>query len=194
MTFPRREATRMLPRLVALMLVVLGLGACSENEPAADVVTAPSSPAVATEPTGPTPPTPTTAPAFAPAKVLIDTDEGSVIIDAEKAETPEQRAIGLMHRTELDADAGMVFLFFEDHSGAFYMKNTLIPLSIAFFGEDGRILDILDMDPCTADPCDLYAPTSADGDPLTYWGALEVNRGAFDEWGVEVGDRITVTH
>ena len=126
--------------------------------------------------------------------MLIDTDEGSVIIDVEKAETPEQRAVGLMHRTELDEDAGMVFLFFEDHQGAFYMKNTLIPLSIAFFAENGRILEILDMEPCEADPCELYAPVNDDGTPITYWGALEVNQGAFDEWGVEVGDRVTVTH
>ena len=131
---------------------------------------------------------PSSSVAFSPAKVLIDTDEGSVLIDAEKAETTEQRSLGLMHRTSLPEDSGMVFLFFESHSGGFWMKNTLIPLSIAFFDERGKILRILDMEPCEADPCPIYDPGVA------YSGALEVNQGSFDRWHVEEGDRITVTH
>jgi uncharacterized membrane protein (UPF0127 family) len=66
------------------------------------------------------------------------------------------------------------------------MKNTLIPLSIAFWDARGRIVRILDMTPCRADPCRLYDPRVA------YAGALEVNRGAFRRWGVERGDRIAV--
>lgn len=127
------------------------------------------------------------SPTFGYAKVLIDTEEGSVIIDAEQAETPEQRAFGLMFRESLGEDEGMVFLFFEEHEGGFYMKNTLIPLSIAFFDGKGTIVDILDMDPCEADPCEIYTPDE------TYEGALEVNQGAFEEWGVQEGDRITIT-
>lgn len=182
----------MLPRLVLVVTVLLATSACAQDEPVTNVAPPPTTPppAATQQPSA----SPAPAPSFAPAKVLIDTEEGSVIIDAEKAETPEQRALGLMHRTALDEDAGMVFLFFEDHVGPFYMKNTLIPLSIAFFAEDGRILEILDMVPCEADPCELYEPTTDDGKPIAYWGALEVNRGAFDRWGVEVGDRITVTH
>ena len=53
------------------------------------------------------------------------------------------------------------------------MKDTLIPLSIAFAGEDGTILAILDMDPCEADPCEIYDPD------VSYRSALEVNQGAF---------------
>ena len=78
----------------------------------------------------------------------------------------------------------MVFIFFEKHLGGFWMKNTLIPLSIAFFDQDGEILEILDMDPCEKDPCPTYDPG------VPYWGALEVNKGAFDEWGVSAGDTI----
>lgn len=133
-----------------------------------------------------TSPSPTVT--FGAAKVLIDTEGGSVIVNAEKAETPEQRALGLMHRTSLAPDAGMVFLFFEERTGGFYMKNTLIPLSIAFFDSEGIIVAILDMEPCEADPCEIYDPGVA------YEGALEVNQGAFAEWGVEVGDRVTVSH
>lgn len=128
--------------------------------------------------------TPSPAVTFARSTVLLDTDEGSVLIDVEVAENEQQRRLGLMHRESLDEDSGMVFVFFEPSSGGFWMKNTTIPLSIAFFDIEGRILRILDMEPCTEDPCPSYDPGVA------YRGALEVNRGAFDEWGVEEGDVI----
>ena len=63
-----------------------------------------------------------------------------------------------MNRETLPADAGMAFVYPEDVRGAFWMKDTLIPLSIAFYSGDGRILKILDMEPCKADPCPLYDP------------------------------------
>lgn len=131
---------------------------------------------------------------FAPARVLIDTDEGSVIVDAEKAETGQQRQQGLMFRESLEPDHGMVFLFFEERTGGFWMKNVTFPLSIAFFDAEGVIVAILDMEPCREEPCPSYEPVDEDGAQLSYLGALEVNQGKFEEWGVEVGDRITVTH
>jgi uncharacterized protein len=130
---------------------------------------------------------PDDVPTFPPAKVLIDTGDDSVLVDAEVAEKPEQTAFGLMYRETLKEDAGMVFLFFEPQTGGFYMKNTLIPLSIAYFDAEGYIVSILDMEPCDADPCPTYDPDSP------YFGALEVNQGAFEEWDVDVGDRITVS-
>jgi uncharacterized membrane protein (UPF0127 family) len=131
---------------------------------------------------------PSGSPTFAPGKALIDTGGDSVLIDVEVAETPEQRQFGLMFRESLGERSGMVFLFFETTSGAFWMKNTVIPLSIAFFDGDGIIGAILDMEPCKEDPCRLYHPR------VSYTGALEVNQGAFDDWNVSVGDRITITH
>ena len=131
---------------------------------------------------------PSGSPTFGPGKALIDTGGDSVLIDVEVAETSEQRQFGLMFRESLGARSGMVFLFFETSSGAFWMKNTLIPLSIAFFDGDGIIRAILDMEPCRKDPCKRYHPR------VSYSGALEVNQGAFDEWNVSVGDRITITH
>ena len=130
---------------------------------------------------------PTESPSFRRTTVIIETDDGSVLVEAEVADNPEKRARGLMERTELADDAGMVFLFFEDSSGGFWMKNTLIPLSIAFFDQSGEILAILDMEPCEADPCEVYDPG------VTYRGALEVNQGAFEEWGVEEGDVVRVS-
>ena len=124
------------------------------------------------------------SPSFHVAPLLIEHDDGSVLLDAERADTPEERRVGLRHRRSLDDDGGMLFLFFEETSGGFWMKNTRIPLSIAFFDEEGEILSILDMAPCRRGPCRTYDP----GEP--YWGALEVNRGAFDRWGVEPGDVI----
>jgi uncharacterized membrane protein (UPF0127 family) len=124
---------------------------------------------------------------FGQGTVIIDKGIDTVLLDVEVAQTVSQRERGLMFRKSLAPDAGMVFIYFEPTTGGFWMKNTLIPLSIAFFGREGRILDIFDMTPCRRDPCRLYSPG------VRYWGALEVNRGAFARWGVEVGDEIRLT-
>ena len=68
------------------------------------------------------------------------------------ADSPEERRVGLMGVESLDKDGGMVFVFDREQDGSFWMKDTLIPLSIAFWGSDRRLLDILEMDPCTTDP------------------------------------------
>jgi uncharacterized membrane protein (UPF0127 family) len=125
---------------------------------------------------------PAPGPTFDSSSAIVRGDEGSVLIKVEVAQSAEQRSRGLMFRDSLPADSGMVFLFFEPSRGGFWMKNTRIPLSIAFFGESGKILDILDMEPCRADPCPIYTTDSA------YFGALEVNQGAFEEWGISEGD------
>lgn len=117
-------------------------------------------------------------------RVVIATAGGNVTVDVEIAESEAEREDGLMGRTDLAPDAGMVFLFPTDTRGAFWMKNTLIPLSIAFYDDDGRILRILDMEPCRTDPCPLYEPGVA------YRAALEVNRGAFERWNVQEGDHV----
>ena len=116
--------------------------------------------------------------------VSIDTAGGEVTVPVEVANTPAKRERGLMGRQSLALDAGMVFVFPKDSKDAFWMKDTLIPLSIAFYDDRGRIVSLLDMEPCRAQPCPLYSPGAA------YRGALEVNRGAFDRWGVRVGDRL----
>jgi uncharacterized membrane protein (UPF0127 family) len=105
-------------------------------------------------------------------------DGGTVRLWAWVADTQEKRARGLMHRTELPADAGMLFVFASDHTGGFWMKNTRIPLSIAYIGADGKILRIMDMAPCKADPCKVYDPGVA------YRYALEANQGWFEDAGV----------
>jgi uncharacterized protein len=118
-------------------------------------------------------------------RVVIEKRDGtSVEVAVELAETQEERTSGLMHRASLPADSGMLFVFEGPSQGGFWMKNTLIPLSIAFVAADGRIARILDMEPCEADPCPVYEPG------VPYVQALEVNRGAFGRWGVEEGDEL----
>jgi uncharacterized membrane protein (UPF0127 family) len=120
------------------------------------------------------------------ARVVIETQAGEQEVAVEVADTDPERQRGLMQRTSLAADAGMVFVFPSETAGGFWMKNTLIPLSIAFYGADGRIARILDMEPCRRDPCRVYDPGVA------YVGALEVNQGAFRRWNVSEGDRLRV--
>ena len=104
-----------------------------------------------------------------------------VVLQVELARTRAQREQGLMGRRTLGAEAGMVFLYPEPHRGSFWMKDTLIPLDIAFYDGRGRILRILTMQPCRVAACPLYDPK------IAYRGALEVNAGSFRRWGGSAG-------
>ena len=77
---------------------------------------------------------------------------GMYQIDAQVATTPEQRAIGLMHRQDMPAHEGMLFIFEEPQIQCFWMKNTLLPLTAAFIADDGTIVNLADMKPQTTDP------------------------------------------
>jgi uncharacterized membrane protein (UPF0127 family) len=117
----------------------------------------------------------------------IGTRGATVAIAVQIARTTEQRERGLMGRRSLVPDAGMVFLEDGPTSSTFWMKDTLIPLSIAFWGSDGRIVDLQDMQPCRADPCPLYRSTAP------YVGAVEVNLGFLAAHGIHVGDAVRLT-
>jgi uncharacterized membrane protein (UPF0127 family) len=88
-----------------------------------------------------------------------------------------------MYRKSLDDGKGMLFVFDRDESLSFWMKNTLIPLSIAFIASDGRILEIRDMEPESLTP--VHSSRS-----VRY--ALEVPQGWFDRAGVKPEDRFRV--
>jgi uncharacterized membrane protein (UPF0127 family) len=75
----------------------------------------------------------------------------------ELALTPEQRGLGLMYRKKAPAD-GMLFVFPTVTTGAFWMKNTRVPLTIVFFDSQGKRVRKLSMTPCRRDPCTLYDP------------------------------------
>ncbi|MGQ0669668.1 MAG: DUF192 domain-containing protein [Actinomycetota bacterium] len=119
-----------------------------------------------------------------PASLTITTDRDEVLLEVEVADTDEERRRGLMGRDHLAPNDGMAFVFDEPVSSGFWMKDTLIPLSIAFWNERGRIVAILDMDPCEADPCPVYEPG------IAFVGAVEVRQGLFELRGVKVGDRV----
>ncbi|MGH2681036.1 MAG: DUF192 domain-containing protein [Actinomycetota bacterium] len=122
-----------------------------------------------------------TAPPRPAAMVAFEgTDERLFV---EVADDPDERRRGLMGVEELAADQGMAFVFDEPVGGTFWMKGTLIPLSIAFVGEGGRVVGMRNMDPCEADPCPHY------GIDEPYVLAIEANLGWFDEHGVDVGAR-----
>src|SRR5262245_43725245 len=122
-----------------------------------------------------------------PGTLSFTTAGGPVRMTVEIADSPAARRRGLMDRTSLPSDAGMVFLFDEPGDGGFWMKDTTIPLSIAFWDQDGRIVATLDMPPCRDDPCPIYSPG------VTYVGAVEANRGYFDAHGITTGDRVALS-
>jgi uncharacterized protein len=128
---------------------------------------------------------------FGAGTVWLETAADTFTLAVEVAETAEQRRVGLMRRTSLPEDSGMIFLFEEEQpaDGVFWMYNTLIPLSIAFLGPDGVIGSIRDMEPCTS-PYPQWCPNYAAGVPFD--AALEVNRGYFERRGVGVGDRVVL--
>jgi uncharacterized protein len=97
-------------------------------------------------------------------------------------DTPEQRR-GLMERTELAENAGMLFVFEREEPRSFWMRNTLIPLSIAYIASGGRIVDIQDMQP-------LDETSHPSAEPAQY--ALEVNQGFFAEREIEVGNVVEI--
>ena len=117
---------------------------------------------------------------------VIRTPARTVQVRIEIAETAEQHMLGLSGRRTLASNAGMAFLWKSDARERFWMKDTSVPLSIAFWDKRGRILRILDMAPCRRDPCKVYDPQVA------FRGALEVNRGAFARWGVRRGAVVTI--
>jgi uncharacterized membrane protein (UPF0127 family) len=119
-----------------------------------------------------------------PERMRFDTASGHSSLLAEIADTDESRRQGLSGRPTLAADHGMAFLFGGTSTDWFWMKDTEIPLSIAFWGEDGRIQQTFDMDPCTSNSCHLYQPSEP------YVGAVEAPQGFFREHGIRIGDRI----
>jgi uncharacterized membrane protein (UPF0127 family) len=113
------------------------------------------------------------------------TFEGGTTLDVRVADDPDERAFGLMGVESLPDDEGMAFDFGDQtQTGEFWMKDTLIPLSIAFVDEGRRIVTILEMEPCEAEPCPRYA-----SDEPYVW-AIEANAGWFERHGIGVGDRI----
>jgi len=111
----------------------------------------------------------------------IRLNAGIHLINAELATTPQQREIGLMMRQSMPANDGMLFVFEQPGQQCFWMKNTLIPLSVAFLADDGSVVNIEEMAPQTLDG---HCSTK----PVRF--VLEMNQGWFAKRGIKPGSKL----
>lgn len=114
-------------------------------------------------------------------KLTFENAEGVVAFDVEVADTAERRARGLMFRTDLPEDRGMLFVFERTQPVSFWMQNTPLPLDLVFIGEDGRVIDILAGEP-------FSTASIAPDKPSRF--VLELHRGTSDNVALEPGLRL----
>jgi len=169
---PTRRATGP-AGLVGALLVISALvaGACGSGD-------ATGAPPPAVVPEG-----------FATAAVVVVGPDGERLDRCvHLADTPALRARGLMGVTDLGGADGMLFVFDDDTVGGFWMKNTVLPLSLAYLDTDGAIVSTVDMAPCPAGAdCPGYPPAGP------YRRALEVPQGALASFGLVDGARLELT-
>jgi uncharacterized membrane protein (UPF0127 family) len=103
-------------------------------------------------------------------------------IDAQVAQTYEERMIGLMYRKEMPQHEGMLFVFDQASPQCFWMKNTLLPLTAAFIADDGTIVNLADMKPQTED-------SHCSAKPVRF--VLEMNQGWFAKKGIKAGAKLS---
>lgn len=113
---------------------------------------------------------------------LLELRVGDSALRAEYARSPAERERGLMERTELAADRGMLFRFDEVRRHCLWMKNTPLPLSAAFMDAQGHIVDMIDLQP-------QDRTIRCSSEPARY--ALEVNQGWFRQRALNVGAQVT---
>lgn len=185
-------------RRVALAVVLL-LAACGSSDSpgssdgASDVTTTSSTVTTTLVPSTTTPGEPAEGPfaegrtpltGFGEVEVrIVEGPDGEpIVICVLVADTPEERARGLMEVTDLGGYDGMLFRFEADSDGGFWMKDTLLPLSIAYLDADGAVVSTADMEPC---PDGTQCPSYASAGP--YRMALEVPQGGLAPLGLEEG-------
>ncbi|MDQ3932331.1 MAG: DUF192 domain-containing protein [Actinomycetota bacterium] len=177
-------------RLFLVLLAALVVGGCAANATSAgeDGTADPRVDAVPPRVSGSVPPLHPSVDDYPDGTIRLVAPSGqTVTVEAKVANTPPRRQHGLMEVPALPGGVGMLFVFPEDRgtgflsSGGFWMKNTLVPLDVAFVGFDGEIKAILHMEPCTSWPCPVYDP----GQPYRY--ALEVPGGWYEQVGVGLG-------
>ena len=106
---------------------------------------------------------------------------GMYQIDAQVAQAPDQRTIGLMFRKDMPQHEGMLFIFEQPSVQCFWMKNTLLPLTAAFVADDGTIVNLADMKPQSLD-------SHCSAKPVRY--VLEMNQGWFAKKGIKPGMKL----
>ena len=118
--------------------------------------------------------------------VFIDNVNEKIKVNVEIADSPEERAAGLMFRESLGENSGMLFIFDDEKTRSFWMKNTLIPLDMVFISEDLEIIDIKYAEPCREDPCISYVSK----EPAEY--VLEVNGNFTIRNDIAIGNTINL--
>ena len=111
----------------------------------------------------------------------IELGAGMHNIVAEVARTPQQQQVGMMMRTKMEPHEGMLFVFDDVAPRCFWMRNTLLPLSIAFIADDGTIVNIAEMQPQSDQ-------SHCSAQPVRY--ALEMNKGWFSKRGIKAGSKL----
>jgi uncharacterized membrane protein (UPF0127 family) len=173
-----------------VLLAVAGAGCASEPLPAAPAVSPPptvSAPGAAT--TTAEPAEPAVVPeGFERVAATVTAADGTVCeLCVWLADDNDRRARGLMFVTDLGDADGMAFRYDSPRTGSFWMKNTLLPLSIAFFDLAGAYLDSFDMEPCTADPCPTYRT------PSDFLIAIEAIEGGLPDLGIGPGSTLALS-
>jgi uncharacterized protein len=141
-----------------------------------------TSPAVTSEPT----PTPAVMGGGQALPITAQAQMAGQVIQLEVAQTPEQQQIGLMYRTALAADRGMLFPFNPPRPVQFWMKNVSIHLDMVFLRQGKVVAIAAAVPPCKTEPCPTYGPTA------TIDQVIELRGGRAQEIGLKVGDRVKV--
>jgi uncharacterized membrane protein (UPF0127 family) len=171
---------RWLARVAPALSLILAVGACADDDGNGTEGPAASGPAITTAGAVPE--------GFGSVSVQITAPDGTVrSMCLHLADTPELRRRGLMHVTDLDGREGMLFRYAEPHDGGFWMKDTVLPLSIAFFAADGSFVSATDMDPC---PPGTDCPLSSATGPYT--AAIEVPQGNLAGLGLVAGSTLSI--
>jgi len=124
-----------------------------------------------------------------PAVLFTAADGTTAALAVEVADEGDERTCGLMYRTEMSADQGMLFVFISDFYGGFWNKNTFIALSVAYIAADGTIVDIADMEPIRPDETPtIQQPHTR---PVRY--VIEANWGWYAAHGIGIGDHADVS-
>ncbi len=116
------------------------------------------------------------------ALLRVELSAGMHRIDAQVAQTPRERQVGLMHRKSMPVQEGMLFVFDTSQVQCFWMKNTLLPLSAAFVADDGTVVNLVDMKPETTDS---HCSTK----PVRF--VLEMNQGWFKARSIKAGFKLS---
>ncbi|MBL0944045.1 MAG: DUF192 domain-containing protein [Hydrogenophaga sp.] len=112
----------------------------------------------------------------------VSLSAGMHLINAQVANTHTSRMVGLMHRQDMPANEGMLFVFEQPATQCFWMKNTLLPLTAAFLADDGTIVNLVDMQPQSLD-------SHCSAKPVRY--VLEMHQGWFAKRGLKAGARLS---